>query len=131
MSSYIPAFSVCNNFMGDNRMTLGASPRQLLSFRFLFFIRTINSPASLMDTQAIGKANKDTVLFLFKSGATGQVVITWRVEEKHTSQFDFPNPFSNAQGILVNMTTLHCEVEKQLSKVARQETKSVFGRDKY
>ena len=39
-----------------------------------------------MDTQAIGKANKDTVIFLFKSTAIEQVVCskTSGVEENHT-----------------------------------------------
>ena len=44
---------------------------------FALFIRSglfLAQSVSLMDTQAIGKANNKTVLFLFKSTATEQVI---------------------------------------------------------
>ena len=61
---------------GNTKLT----PLSFILYHKAFFYKL------LMDTQAIGKANNDTVLFSFKSTVTEQVVCseTSFIEENHT-----------------------------------------------
>ena len=108
---------------------------------FLSEAGTINFPIVLMETQAIGKANNDAVLFfLFKITATEQVVCGKRRVSKritrHNSTFlsflQFPYPVSHmhVESNVIDMITLRSEIERELSKVAQRE-KVGFGCDKH
>ena len=83
-----------------------------------------------MDTQAIGKANNDTVLFLFKSStATEQVVCSKHRVPKRITRYNLtflsfivsrPNLVSNVESNVLDMTNLRCEIERELSMVAQR-----------
>ena len=90
------------------------------------FLQTTQS-VSLMDTQAIGKANNNTVLFLLKSTATEQVVLVniacpreSRVIISHSYLFTVSRPrlISNVESNGTDMINIRCEIERELSKVA-------------
>ena len=77
-------------------------------------------------------ARQVTALF-FYSSANKQIVVTSLVGENYSSQFDtlivflqFLDPVSVVEGIMVDMGRLRCAIEKELSKVARRETRSLL-----
>ena len=96
-----------------------------LFIRPRLFLKT-TQPVSLTDTQAISKANKNTVLFLFKSTATEHVVcskhhVSKRITRHSLTFLSFhsfhSNLVSNVESNVIDMTNPRCEIQRELSMV--------------